>query len=121
MTTQVETYIPTSWKFFAKAHEALAQDDLLQASRKGWYSAAYMLRGIARTKGWRHSGFQGFYEVIEFLWAEYEDEEIDDLFSAACALELNFNFYEGWDSRNTVEYHLGRVSKLLRKLENLPA
>ena len=120
MTTQTENYTATSWKFFNKAQEALAQDDLIEGSRKGWYAAAYMLRGIARVRGWRYSGFQRYYEVIELLYEAYADEEIDNLFIAACALEINFNFLEGWESRAGVEDGLEKADQLLRKLEALP-
>ena len=51
MVTQTRSYVETSWVLMAKAEEALAQGDLVQASRKGWRAAAWMLRGFAGEKG----------------------------------------------------------------------
>ena len=47
MTTLTASYVDTSWAFLSKADEALAEGDLLRASRSGWCAAAYMLRGVA--------------------------------------------------------------------------
>ena len=38
----------TSRLFIQQAEEELAQGDLLQAAEKGWGSAAYAMKGIAR-------------------------------------------------------------------------
>ena len=117
MVTQTRSYGETSWVLMAKAEAALVQGDLAQASRKGWRAAAYMLRGVARAKGWRYTGFRRLYEVIDRLADKYGDPEIDSLFDSADALEVNS--VRCWDSRAGVEYDLSRVAELLRRLERL--
>ena len=122
MVTQTRSYVETSWVLMAKAEEALAQGDLIQASRKGWRAAAWMLRGFAREKGWRYSGFRRLYEVMDLLADNYPPAVVDDIdlwFDAATALEMNA--YENTDSRLGVEICLADVAKLLRQLERLPA
>ena len=123
MTTQTQTqrYVATSWALMAKAEEALAQDDLVRASWKGWCAAAWALRGFARKKGWRYSGFRRLYEVIDRVADNYGPAvaaELDCYFDSATALEMNS--YEDSDSRLGVEICLDQVAQLLRKLEALP-
>ena len=119
MTTLTASYVDTSWAFLSKAEAALDRGDLVQASRSGWCAAAYMLRGIARAKGWRYTGFRRLYAVIDRLADKYGDAEIDSLFDSADALEVNS--VRCWDSRAGVEYDLSRVGELLRRLERLAA
>ena len=119
MATQTATGNATSWAFLSKAETALAGGELVQASRKGWYAAAWALRGFAQAKGWRYTGFYGIVGVIECLAQEYADEEFYDLYSSVDALALNSSRY--CDSRVGIEHDLSRVAELLRKLERLPA
>ena len=118
MVTQTRSYVNTSWAFLAKAETALAEGELVQASRKGWYAAAWALRGFARAKGWRYTGFYGIVGVIECLAQEYADEEFYDLYSSVDALVVNRP--RCCDSRAGIEHDLSRVAELLRKLEALP-
>ena len=47
MTRAAPEHVTTSRELLAKAQEALDQDDLLQASEKGWGAAAHMVKGVA--------------------------------------------------------------------------
>lgn len=118
MTTQTARYTEVSWAFMAKAEAALAQEDLVQASGKGWLATAWALRGFARERGWRYTGFYGINGVMNRLVAEHGAADIDRCFSAAAALEQNAS--ENWDSQMSVEHGLDQVAQLLRKLEALP-
>ncbi len=118
MATQTTTGNATSWAFLSKAEMALAEGELVQASRKGWYAAAWALRGFAQAKGWRYTGFYGIVGVIECLAQEYADEEFYDLYSSVDALAVNSP--RCCDSRAGIEYDLSRVAELLRKLEARP-
>ena len=118
MTTLTASYVDTSWAFLSKAETALAEGELVQASRKGWCAAAWALRGFARAKGWRYTGFYGIVGVIECLAQEYADKEFYDLYSSVDALAVNRPRH--CDSRAGIEHDLGRVAELLGKLEALP-
>ena len=120
MATQTAAGNAISWAFMAKAEAALAQGDLAQASRKGWRAAAWMLRGFARERVWRYSGFRRLYAVMDLLAENYgpaAGAELDLWFDSATALEMNA--YEDSDSRLGVEICLENVAKLLRKVEAL--
>ena len=119
MATQTAAGNATSWAFLSKAETALAEGELVQASRKGWYAAAWALRGFAQAKGWRYTGFYGINGVMNNLVEEYSGTwGLDHCFSSAAALEMNS--YDPWECRASVEDGLGQVAELLRKLERLP-
>ena len=118
MAIQTAAGSATSWAFLSKAETSLAEGNLVKASRKGWHAAAWALRGFAREKGWRYTGFYGIVGVIECLAQEYADEEFYDLYSSVDALADNRPRH--CDSRAGIEHDLSRVAELLRKLEALP-
>ena len=83
MAGPAQAHILTGQDFLAKAEEALAQDDLLQASEKGWGAAAHTVKGVAEGKGWLHNGHRELYQAVNRLAHEVGDSEIRVLFSVA--------------------------------------
>ena len=118
MAAPAEEHSLISRQFLAKAEEALAQDDLLHASEKGWGAAAHMVKGVAERRGWRHYGHRELYQAVNLLAQEAADGEIRVLFSVASALHINF--YENWMPKEMVEDDLRQVKEFLQKLEALP-
>ena len=118
MSAQAEEHTAISRDFFTKAGNALADDDLLQASEKGWGAAAHMVKAIAERRGWDHARHRALYQVANRLAQETDDQEIRTLFDVANA--LHSNFYENWMPPEFVANGLERVSELLGKLERLP-
>ena len=117
MTSKASYYSSTSRDFLTKARSYLAEDDLLQASEKGWGAAAQMMKCVAESRGWRHNGHNLLYEAAGRLSDETRDPEIRTLFRLAG--DLHINFYEGWLTREMVEDGLAQVAELLEKLEGL--
>lgn len=117
MTSQANQYVATSRDLLAKAEEALAQDDLLQASEKGWGAAAHMVKSVAQRKGWRHSGHRELYRVVNRLAQETGDSDISVSFGLASALHANF--YENWLPKEMIEAYLERTRSFIQKLEEL--
>jgi hypothetical protein len=118
MTDQSSEHTLASRELFAKAEEALAQDDLLQASEKGWGAAAHMVKAVAERRGWRHNGHRELHQAVNLLTQEMRDREISVLFNSASA--LHSNFYENWMPREMVQISLEQVREFLQKLEGLP-
>lgn len=118
MASQSQEHTLTSREFFTKAEDALAQDDLLQASEKAWGAAAHMVKAIAGGRGWEHSGHRELYQAVNRLALETGDSEIRVLFDSASA--LHSNFYEGWMPREMIESSLSQVRIFLQRLESLP-
>jgi len=117
MEESVPKHIITSRDFFSKAEEALAQEDLLQASEKLWGAAAHMVKAVAEVRGWQRTGHRNLFDVVNRLAGETGDLELRPLFDIANS--LHSNFYEDWMPREWIEDSLGRVSNLLEKLEAL--
>jgi hypothetical protein len=118
MTNQSSEHTLVSRELFAKAEEALAQDDLLQASEKGWGAAAHMVKAVAERRGWRHNGHRELHRVVNRLTQETGDSDIGVLFSVASA--LHSNFYEDWMPKEMIANNLVKVREFLQKLEALP-
>ena len=119
MTTNGQQYSDTGREFIARARTYLVEDDLLQASEKGWGAAAQMVKAAAESRGWRHSGHRDLYRTVDRLVEETGDDGIRLAFGSSG--QLHTNFYEGWLSHETVDAHVAEVEELVGKLEALDA
>ena len=117
MTSAAPEHITTSLELLAKAQEALGQDDLLQASEKGWGAAAHMVKGVAEKRGWPHHSHRELYQIVNRLAEETSEPALMAQFSIASSLHANF--YELWMPREMVEEDLRHVRELLTRLEAL--
>ena len=115
--TTAHSYVDTSREFLARARAYLAEDDLLQASEKGWGAAAQLVKAAAEARGWRHRTHRDLYRASERLVEETGDDGIGAAFGLAN--ELHQNFYEGWLPRAAVERDLDAVAELVAKLDAL--
>ena len=95
----------------------MAQEDLPQASEKGWGAAAQMVKGLAEAKGWRHDDHRELYQAVNRLAQERGDRAIRILFISAIA--LHSNFYENWMPKEMVEDGLSQVKAFVQKLGEL--
>ena len=118
MTSLSQEHTLIGQDFLAKAEEALAQDDMLQASEKGWGAAAHVVKGVAESKGWPHNGHRELYQAVNRLAQEFGDSEIRALFDSASA--LHSNFYEDWMPKEMIGSSLAQVRIFLQRLEGLP-
>ena len=119
MTTRADYHTDTASEFLARARTYLDEDDLLQASEKGWGATARMVKAVAESRGWDHNTHRDLHAVIRRLVTETGDPDIRTTFNAAGALHQNF--YEGWLDRDDVEADLAQVAELVDKLEALKA
>ena len=117
MPGRAQFYRDTSVLYQSRAQSYLAQNDLLQASEKGWGAAALRVKSVAERRGWRHSSHDDLKVVINRLTAQTGDRRLRILFAAAGALHINF--YEGRMSRRGVSNRISQVAELLRRLDNL--
>ena len=114
---RVDYHNATSKDFMAKSWKYLAEDDLLQASEKGWGAAAQSVKAAAESRGWTHDGLRQLYTAIDRLVQETTDLNIRRAFAAA--RDLHINFYDGLMSRESVAANLSDVEELVAKLEPL--
>ena len=117
MVTQ--TYRAAGRGLLAQGRRELAEGDTRQASEKGWGAAAQMVKAVAERRGWAHQSHAALYRVVSRLVAETGDDDIRNLFKVASSLHTNF--YENWDTAESVAGDLNDVERLLDKLEPLAA
>ncbi len=117
MTTRTEEYTAMSRKFFREAVEALAEDDLVQASGKLWDAAAQMVEAVAERRGWPHHDHRDLYLIVERLAGETGDRRLIHLFQYASGLEGNF--YENWQPIEFVQRGVEQIREFMEKMEAL--
>ena len=119
MTTRVDYHSETAGVFLAKAGGYLAEEDLLQASEKGWGAAAQMVKAVAEERGWAHSGHRQLFVAVDRLVEETGDEQLRVAFGLANVLHINF--CDGLLPREDVEAYLAHIREFVGRLEALLA
>ena len=109
-----EKYIRTSRRFLAQAQEEFNKGDMRQASEKAWGAAAQAVKARAEERGWDHSTHARLFENIKRISQETGDAEIHVLFHVANSLRQNF--YEGWQTDESVQSGIKQVTLLVDKL-----
>ncbi|MCY3918517.1 MAG: PaREP1 family protein [Chloroflexi bacterium] len=115
MTARSDYYTNTANEFLTKARVHLAEDDLLQASEKGWGAAAQMVKAVADTRGWPHSSHRDLYRAVDRLADETSVPQLKTLFRSAGTLHQNF--YEGWMAVEDVADGLSDVEEIVGRLQ----
>ncbi len=103
--------------FLRQAYEELSQDDLRQASEKGWGATVQLLKAYAAERGLEHQRHAHLFRVISRLVAETDDDDVRRQFGVAG--DLHENFYEGEFDVRDVSVGLDDVSLLVGKVEVL--
>ena len=60
----VADYRQQAREFLVKSRQYLAEDDLHQASEKGWGAAAWMAKAVAEAQGWKYTRHDEFVDVM---------------------------------------------------------
>ncbi len=113
---QAVTYQQRSRELLAKAYSEL-DDDLGQASGKGWGAAAAIIKAAAEQRGLFHRNHNALHIVIDSLARETGDQDLRRLFAVASSLHVNF--YENLYSRQWVESSIQDVEQFVAKVEAL--
>ena len=113
---QTPSYQRRSRELLAKAYQEL-DEDLAQASKKGWGAAAEIVKAIAEQRGWEHRHHRLLTMIVGRLRRETGDQELDRLFDHASALDTNF--YEDAYNREAVEWRIREVERFVDKVESL--
>ena len=110
-------YAEQSRIFLGQAYRELEQDDLRQASEKGWGAAAQIVKAAADARGLDHASHGLLFAAVRDLVAEAHEDGLRIQFYIAN--ELHMNFYEGRMDRNEVASNLDQVSQFVDKVETL--
>ena len=113
----VERYLQTSRRFIEQAQAEFAVGDMRQASEKAWGAAAQAVKATAEHRGWEHGTHARLFEGIKRVSRETGDTEFHVLFHVANSLHQNF--YEGWQTDESVQNGILQVKVLVDRLAAL--
>ena len=114
MMSETRPYAEQADIFLRQAQEELANNDLRQASEKGWGAASQMIKAVAQVRRWEHDEHRYLSAVVSELATEDRDEELVLCYSSAEALHRTF--YEGAVTHFVVALRLQQVETLMNKL-----
>ena len=117
--TAVEDYRQQARTFLEKARQYLAEDDLHQASEKGWGAAAWMAKAVAVTQGWEYSDHAQFGVVCRNAADLTGNERLLDFSAAAYGLHRNYYTRKRFLSDRTILRTLDQMAEMLDVLEPL--
>ena len=112
-----ERYIALSQKYLDDGEKYLDEADWPQASEKFWGASAEIVKAVAETKGWQHSGHRLLFQIVSRLAEESNDQQIDSLFHSANSLHINF--YEDLLTPSQVRAGASAVREFIQKLRPL--
>ena len=114
---QTQTYRERSRMYLARARQEFDDDDLLQASEKGWGAASQMVKAVADERGIPHARHADVLRAGQALVREIGSQDMDKRFSFAT--DLHTNFYEEIYNHEEVAWRLTEVERFVDKAEQL--
>ena len=115
----VADYRQQSRIFLARAREYLANDDLHQASEKGWGAAAWMAKAVAEAQGWQYNKHEEFLKVMRQAQNLSSDTRVHDLGFVATGLHGFFYTRKMLLYPDVISQGLDRIETLLDILQPL--
>ncbi len=117
--TAVDDYRQQSRAFLERARLYLAEDDLHQASEKGWGAAAWMAKAVAVTQGWEYESHPQFPVVMYNASVMARNDRLRLLGRSASGLHRNYYTRKLFLLAEDVQRSLEDMAELLDALEPL--
>jgi hypothetical protein len=115
----VADYRQQARAFLVKSRQYLAEDDLHQASEKGWGAAAWMAKSVADAQGWEYRRHDQFSIVLNNVRQLTGDARLPGLRSIANELHSNFYKRKLLLNSDAIALDLEHIATLLDILEPL--
>jgi hypothetical protein len=115
----VADYRQQARAFLVKSRQYLAEDDLHQASEKGWGAAAWMAKSVADAQGWEYRRHDQFSVVLNNVRQLTGDARLPGLRSIANELHSNFYKRKLLLNADAIALDLEHIATLLDILEPL--
>ena len=116
---EIADYRRQAREFLLKSRQYLADDDLHQASEKGWGAAAWMAKAVADAQGWAYDRHAQFNTVMYQAQDLCGDVRLDDLRGNANELHGYFYTRKVFLRADVISRGLDRMATLLDILEPL--
>ena len=105
--------------FLQKSRQYLADEDLHQASEKGWGAAAHMAKAVAAVHGWKYETHDEFDDVLEKASVLAGNDRIHNHGNAANYLHRNYYKRKRFLNPRYIQQNLDNVEELIQLLEGL--
>ena len=116
---EIADYRRQAREFLLKSRQYLAEDDLHQASEKGWGAAAWMAKAAAEAQGWQYKKHDQFNVVLNNARLLTGDDRLPGLRGIANDLHTNFYKRRLLLSADAIAVDLNHIAELLDILEPL--
>ena len=116
---EIADYRRQAREFLLKSRQYLAEDDLHQASEKGWGAAAWMAKAAAEAQGWQYKKHDQFNVVLNNARLLTGDDRLPGLRGIANDLHTNFYKRKLLLNADAIAVDLDHISTLLEILEPL--
>lgn len=117
----VEDYRQQARDFLGRSWTYLEQDDLHQASEKGWGAAAWMAKAVAESQGWQYRRHDEFFQVMRLCQELAGDDRLRQLGSSANTLHTFYYTRKRLLNAETIGEYLADIQSMLDVLEPLTA
>ena len=115
----IADYRQQAREFLTKSRQYLADDDLHQASEKGWGAAAWMAKAVAEAQGWQYKRHEEFADVVNRALRLSGDTRLRQLRAEANELHGYFYTRKRFLDPDDIAEGLDRMVVLLDILEPL--
>jgi uncharacterized protein (UPF0332 family) len=115
----IEDYRLQSREFLDRSRRYLADDDLHQASEKGWGAAAWMAKAVATARGWQYDKHEHFGEVLYLVRQNTGENRLEAMRMTANDLHGNFYQRKRFLHSDDIAGSLDEVAMLIDILEPL--
>ncbi len=115
----VADYRRQAREFLVKSRQYLAEDDLHQASEKGWGAAAWMAKAVAEAQGWKYTRHDKFFVVMNQIEQTTGNRQLGSLKGEANLLHGYFYTRKRYLSADDIGRRLDQMVALLDILEPL--
>jgi len=113
---RIRKHVAQAREYWAKGADHLREQDICQASEKGWGTVAQITKAVATLKGWNHYDHIAIRECVLALADENPDLEREIYRRLLVAEGLHGQFYEIYMTQRTVEIALEETAPLLEIL-----
>ncbi|MDE2785325.1 MAG: hypothetical protein OXL37_01535 [Chloroflexota bacterium] len=115
----IADYRQQAREFLVRSRQYLADDDLHQASEKGWGAAAWMAKAVAEAQGWQYKRHEEFADILNRTRNASGDERLRDYRRVANELHGYFYTRKRFLDSEDIGNGLDRIAELLDILEPL--
>ncbi len=116
-TEAVTDHIELARKFLERSKAYLKDNDLHQASEKGWGAAAHIVKAVAAANNWKYESHDEFESIIVNARQKYRQPGLLRMAHAAEALHRNYYRRGLLLNSDAIEEEIGEVETMLKALE----